>query len=260
MRSREPSAVNATAEESILFLEEAAANAWPAPRRLLHDGWLIGLAGPITRRANSVIPLAEGRASLDDKIAYCRDLYHRRGRPAIFKMTAAAQPPGLDEALAERGYRIEAHTRVMTAGLTDDLCRPDPAVEIEADFNPGWLEAAIELNGLTPDKADALAGIVRTILPRRAFVRLLDGDRIAAVGLGVYDRGYVGLFDLVVRPELRGRGLGVRLIKALLDWGRGQGARRAYLQVEEKNSIARNLYSKLGFEEAYRYWYRVLPL
>ena len=32
---------------------------------------------------------------------------------------------------------------------------------------------------------------------------------------------------------------------------------KAYLQVEEKNLSALNLYSKCGFEVAYSYWYRI---
>jgi hypothetical protein len=34
------------------------------------------------------------------------------------------------------------------------------------------------------------------------------------------------------------------------------GALRAYLQVVSGNVPAENLYTKIGFSEAYRYWYR----
>ncbi|MGD9676211.1 MAG: GNAT family N-acetyltransferase, partial [Candidatus Bipolaricaulia bacterium] len=55
----------------------------------------------------------------------------------------------------------------------------------------------------------------------------------------------------------RRRGYGEHLMHGLLAWGRGVGAQRAYLQVMLSNVGALSLYRTLGFQEAYRYWYRV---
>ena len=62
---------------------------------------------------------------------------------------------------------------------------------------------------------------------------------------------------LAQAPSERGRGLGRALTSALTQWGRSAGARTAYLQVREQNATARRLYAALGFQEAYRYHYRV---
>ena len=40
---------------------------------------------------------------------------------------------------------------------------------------------------------------------------------------------------------------------------REQGARYAYLQVVQSNSVAVHLYEKLGYRKLYSYWYRVKP-
>ena len=77
--------------------------------------------------------------------------------------------------------------------------------------------------------------------------------------MGVVERGYLGLFDIVVRPDLRGLGLGRQIVCALTSWGSIAGATHAYLQVREENEIARDLYRALGFTDAYRYTHRGSP-
>ena len=111
------------------------------------------------------------------------------------------------------------------------------------------------------EKADdtILVEIVSRIRQKAAFATLdLDGRHVAW-GLGVAERGYVGLYDIVVSPELRGIGLGRRVLTSLMAWGRDEGAHTAYLQVREDNEVARSLYESLGFEVAYRYTHRVMP-
>jgi len=61
----------------------------------------------------------------------------------------------------------------------------------------------------------------------------------------------------VTAPEHRKKGYGTHLISSMLGWARESGARHAYIQVVERNSPARRLYGKLGFQEMYRYWYRI---
>ena len=111
------------------------------------------------------------------------------------------------------------------------------------------------------DKADdaSLMGIASRIRQRAAFATLRLDERPVAWGLGVAERGYVGLYDIVVAPDLRGIGLGRRVVLSLMAWGCSQGAHTAYLQVREENEIARSLYGALGFGLAYRYTHRVMP-
>ena len=78
-----------------------------------------------------------------------------------------------------------------------------------------------------------------------------------ACGLGVLEQDYFGLFDLVTAPQQRNKGYGAALVAGMLHWARHHGASHAYLQVLRSNAAARHLYAKLGFQDAYPYWYRV---
>jgi len=55
------------------------------------------------------------------------------------------------------------------------------------------------------------------------------------------------LLLIAVRPELRGKGLGQRLIALLSAEARSRGATRIFLEMRENNPAA-SLYTKVGFE------------
>ena len=57
----------------------------------------------------------------------------------------------------------------------------------------------------------------------------------------------IHLLNLAVRPECRRRGLGRRLLKAMLDIGRRAGVETVYLEVRPKNVGAQGLYHSFGF-------------
>ena len=93
----------------------------------------------------------------------------------------------------------------------------------------------------------------------RAVLERLPGlDRVGC-GLSVLDGELLGIFDLVTDPLHRRRGYGAALMRELLGWGLDRGVRRAYLQVVKSNVAAAALYRKLGFTDAYQYWYRIRP-
>jgi ribosomal protein S18 acetylase RimI-like enzyme len=92
------------------------------------------------------------------------------------------------------------------------------------------------------------------LVGRAAFVRLGE----SAVGIGVPDNQWLGMFCLAVDPLKRRGGLGTALVTALMAASAGR-ATQAYLQVEAGNRPARALYERLGFVEAYRYCHRVEP-
>lgn len=61
------------------------------------------------------------------------------------------------------------------------------------------------------------------------------------------DPGDAGLYGLWVAPEARGRGLGGRLLTAVVTWARGRGYTRIRLDVGDHNRQAARLYEAFGF-------------
>ena len=96
----------------ILTLEELSLIALPALQTVLVDGWVVRFAAGYTRRANSVNPLYPARRELVDSVAACETLFDQQGLRRVFKLTPAAEPAGLDDFLAARGYAREAATSV----------------------------------------------------------------------------------------------------------------------------------------------------
>ena len=106
---------------------------------------------------------------------------------------------------------------------------------------------------------------------RQAFVHELERNRVAGLWVARGARagepraagvvGYLCLWavadevhvtNLAVHPEWRGEGIGRLLLGTLLAYHRGQGARRAFLEVRPENAEARRLYEGLGFQEVGR--------
>jgi GNAT superfamily N-acetyltransferase len=244
----------------ITQLEELALNAGPALQTLLYDGWLLRHARGYTRRANSVQPLYPSTEDVAAKVAYCEQFYRERGLDTIFKLTRESQPAELDDFLTRRGYSAEAPTSVQTLDLTGALPQPTFA-PISSDFEltSGWLADLAKLNHIPDSLVATVRRLLQSIVPQHVFLGLREGDQNIALGIGVVDRGSLGLFDLVTAPEWRSQGLGRQLTLHLLHWGQLHGATSAYLQVQMDNVPALKIYSSLGFKEQYQYWYRVRP-
>ncbi len=250
----------------VLGLEERGFSAWPAPQNVYFGGWVFRLGGGFTKRANSANAIGDRQDFRSDSInawtprrdfaqvrAEAERLYDSKGLPTIFRLTPLAGADA-DLALAHAGYRALDPSMVMTATL--DAGRADESVKIEAGPSPRWLNGVTSANGVAPSHRAIHDAIVRSIaLPAACATWEVDG-RALGYGLGVFDRGAVGLFDIVVAPPARGSGGGRLLTRALMAWGEQLGATSAYLQVVDANAIARRLYESLGFGVAYRYHYR----
>lgn len=242
-----------TTPQGIADIEERALNAWPSLRTVNVSGWELRLSGGFTKRANSANALSP-RGSFELVKSQTEAIFARSGLPPIFRISPLA-PPEADLILEASGYRYFDPSVFMTAPLVDIEMPSNCHIDLAPTKD--WLEGFATANHVAEKMRDLHDLIVNAIALPAAFVTIQDQQKSVGFALGVLERGYVGLFDVVVLPEARGRGIGRSLTKAAMCWGRKAGADRAYLAVRSANRVATNLYSSLGFEECYPYHYRI---
>jgi ribosomal protein S18 acetylase RimI-like enzyme len=247
----------------IRSLEEIAANAWPAAVVQIVDGWRLRFNWGITRRANSVWPNENGGGhSLAEKLALVEDFYAHRSGPARYQICPAAQPANLDELLAARGYTTDARTAVQIASVETILARtethPAHAVAMYETFDESWFDLYCQTEQVSPQAAEGRRGILQRIGPRTGFALLHTAGQPAAIGLGVVERGWLGLFSIAAHPQFRRKGAATTMVHALAQWGQTYGVQQVYLQVMVENIPALALYRRFGIETLDHYYYRAL--
>ncbi len=167
-------------------VEETCMNAWPALKEVFYDGWLIRLANGATRRTNSVNVIGPGRRPLDDKIAYCENVYRAHAQPTYFRILSTA-PPDLDAALLARGYAKEDETRTLYMNFRKHR-PPAPASGAAVDILEGrptreWLAAYQRHSRCTDAEAQGRRDVLDALSVPAFFAEARDDSgEIASVG------------------------------------------------------------------------------
>ena len=266
---------------SIRYLEEISLNAWPSHKSELYDGWIIRYSHNYTYRTNSVEQVGESAIPIEDKLLFCENAYRHHGTPASFKINPLTDP-AFDKMLEDRGYEIKHVTEVMTGEL--DKMHPITPVEEEYEFEnrlgmpscmryslggddvsvliqplitDEWIAGVFHLNGTTEPLLRRIVPAMFKAIPKKTIVCSIEIDgHMVASGLGICDREFVGIYAIYVSPSCRRRGYAKAIVSSLLLEGGRQGASKAYLQVVKNNKVAKRLYTELGFEDFYSYWFR----
>ncbi|GIN72899.1 N-acetyltransferase GCN5 [Bacillus sp. J14TS2] len=241
----------------IRTIEELSLNAWPSLSSMVYDGWLLRFSNGYTKRANSVNPIYTSAVDIDKKIHYCEHIFADRNLKPVFKMTELAYPDRLDMTLEGHGYTVIDQTSVQLLSLSNLKDPLIDSVKWEERVKDEWLNQFCKFNQQNECNRVIMKQMLSMIIPKTCFISLYNKETVVACGLGVLEREYLGVFDIVTDPQWRNRGFAEQLMLNLLKWGKKNGAEFAYLQVVLNNRPALNLYSKLGFQEKYQYWYRV---
>ncbi|MDT0165633.1 GNAT family N-acetyltransferase [Actinotalea sp. AC32] len=261
---------------------------WRPVRVVDVDGWAVGVSGGFTRRANSVVASVDvpdvGRA-----LDAAEEVYARAGLPAVVRVCPATRPHGLDDVLARRGYAVAARTLLMTRDLGRDLGQVgatstrsapdgDPAAPAAHGGDPAapaapdgtlalttadapdgaWLRGWLDVKASSGGVDLALARAVVSGAPASYVTARDDHGVVGVVRVAVRD-GWAAVSCLMVASRARRRGVASALTAEATAVAGAQGARRAFVQVEEGNAVARSLYERLGFATVGAYHYRERP-
>jgi N-acetylglutamate synthase len=238
--------------------EEISNNAWPALQTMLYDGWLLRFANGVTKRSNSVSLLYPSNLDPDEKICFCEQMFNIRKIKPCFKITSGSIPAGIDKRLESHGYVIHSYISFQTMDITNIPAEPLSDISIESTMTAGWMDDFIRMNEFDPARKSTYISIMNQIFLPKCLISLARNDQTIGVGLGVAQGNFIGLFDIVVDKAYRNTGLGYLIVENILRWGRKKGAKTAYLQVLSDNFPAIRLYEKMGFNEVYQYWYRMM--
>lgn len=253
-------------------IEELSLNGWPSLQTILLDGWIIRMANGYTKRANSVSVIYsyenDARANsvcaiypfknnLEEKINYCEDIYRKNNLPVLFKIIDCDEYKIIDKKLETQNYKKIDLTSIQ---LCEEIKQTQIVnnISIENYFSNEWKNCLYQCNKITNSESkETMASMLNNIRHDIISVFKMENDVLAGCGYGVIERGFIGLYDIIVKDEFRSRGYGKEIIETILSKAKEKGINKAYLAVVDNNTVAKNLYNKLGFKEIYKYWYRM---
>ncbi len=226
-------------------------------------GWQLRAAEGFTGRANSALACGDPGLAVSEAIAFVRTWYRERGlRAQICVPEPLAQDLPLVHELAAAGWAHHNPTLVAIAAwrsVAAELARMSLPAGFSADSaaepDQQWLDGYRY-------RGQELPPVARTLLlsaPAQVFVSVRHSGQTVAVGRAAGAQGWAGVTAMEVAPEYRRRGLARVVLAELASWALAGGYGRAYLQVAEPNSRARNLYASVGFTDHHRYHYRLAP-
>jgi ribosomal protein S18 acetylase RimI-like enzyme len=250
-----------------LEIETAARHAWPALQEVELDCGVLRFARGVSRRANFFNPFPAFRHEPEALVRLTERFFNRYELPSIVRIVAAnsgstGKFAELDACLAAQNYILMTTTRVMTRSLPWQPL-PDTTPEnarISAVDLDSWLRCWHWLTGRTHAELVVHRAMLGRLQGKHTLlVQSTTSGQWLSCGMAVVVGNLLGIFGIATAPEARGQGLATNLVRQLLSWGIHNSCNTAYLQVECANAPAIAVYEKLGFAEAYRYWYREKP-
>jgi GNAT superfamily N-acetyltransferase len=231
-----------------LFLTAALGR--PAVERAHIGQWLLRASSGWTGRGNSLLPAGDPGVPVADALQQAVAFYTDRDLRPQAQVRVGSPPDQEIRALGWVDARPE-QSDVLVMHTTLDHVNAKPAYDVQVAERPddAWYESAFE--GPVP----AVAPQVLEGAAKAAFASVVLEGRVVAVGRGSMTGHWLGVDAIRVSPDFRRRGLGTAIVQGLARWAGPHGGRRTYLEVLLENGAAMATYTRLGYQEAYRYRY-----
>jgi len=251
-------------KEDIKQLQEILMNSWPAHHYYFLNGWILRFTHGVTSRANSVFPLhyIGDLNNLEKDISLVEKSYQAYKLSTIFTIPDFFEPNNLDIKLLELGYQqFGCITYTLIASL-QELRNETINEEFTYYFHSkrekevsNFLGRHTNRNQSAQKVLNALAN--RIIIPQKCFITAKNKNKVVGTLMGILDpNGFLYIADVLVEPNLRQQNIAKSMFfKIINDWAIPKGVKKIWLQVEIENKEAMNLYTKLGFDKAYSYYY-----
>lgn len=238
-------------------LLEKAARATPAVIEDRRAGWWLRHTDDATWWSGAV--LAHGAPDgLARHIDAAERFYAERDAVSRFQVCPDC-PAALDQALSERGYRVEAPISLLTAMAatpSEERAPPGVTVCLDTSLQRDWLAVLSATSAPGTDVEHETSLLPRIDLPH-VYVTVFADDEPVGIGRAVVEGGWSGIFNMATKPQARRQGVARQVLSTIAGWADAHAAPQLYLQVERSNIGARQLYESAGFTELATYHYRV---
>lgn len=247
-------------------IEELSLIHWPALNTENMDGWKLRMSNGYTKRANCISTIRSSSKQLHANIAACEQKYMSMKQPTIFKLTPFSEPE-LDETLDKLNYELIDRSLMLTLSL--DQLPLEPSIGSSLDLSKlelciqehislPWLEHYCKLSGVSTAYIPTMIDMIAAMPGKLMLASCAINGEIAALAMAIVDQDYVGIYDVITAEVYRNQGLCSYLLWHLLQQCKPY-ASSSYLAVVAGNEPAKRVYAKLGYKEAYTYWYRIKP-
>ena len=243
-------------DADIEALERATLAAVPPQQLAEVDGWLVGLDDGTVGRSHSAVPLRH-RAITPNSVRRVRETFAAARRAPVYRIPRLAAFDAVRAVLVAEGFEASTPTLTQTGPLqaVADL-QPCVPVRVLDEPDEAWSHVFLG-EGFDPVDGASRMAILRRGRQSVFAAALVDGE-VAAVGLAGIAHGWCGIHGMRTLPAFRRRGLASAILGALARAAAAKGVRRAFLQVEEANAAAQQVYRRAGLEPVwcYEYWSR----
>lgn len=215
--------------------------------------WLLPSDKSLVKRAHSAVPLKHAfLANLD--IASIEDHYKLRGESIAFRVADVTTLGVLHDALRNRLYLPTDPVCVLTADCAQ-ISRFAQSAGVLMSGKPvdEWARVYTAEGFDYHEGQQRISNLSRGRHAKYFWVEQ-DGESTCA-GVGAFSQGWASVHGLRTLQNRRGKGFASRVMSAIAAEAMENGYQLMFLQVEENNKVALDIYLRAGFALAWKYHY-----